>query len=69
MKTQEELKDIAKQILDYEIRARNAADDAEQEECLQAIMKIACQPGLALEDILALDELIMESLSDLDTDN
>lgn len=69
MKTQEELKDIAKQILDYEIRARNAADDAEQEECLQAIMKIACQPGLALEDILALDELIMESLSDLDADN
>lgn len=69
MKTQEELKDIAKQILDYEIRARNAADDAEQEECLQAIMKIACQPGLALEDILALDELIMESLSGLDADN
>ena len=69
MKTQEELKDIAKQILDYEIRARNAADDAEQEECLQAIMKIACQPGLSLEDILALDELIMENLSDLDADN
>lgn len=32
-------------------------------------MKIACQPGLALEDILALDELIMGSLNELDANN
>lgn len=66
MKTEAELEDIAKQILDYELKARAATSDAEQEEYLQAIMKIACQPGLELEDVFALDGLIMEAISELD---